>query len=125
MKQCCLLIIACMAAYGSNAQQLHGRVADAQTKEALPGVSVRLLHESAGCNTNAQGKYELPATVTDSIEISYMGYISRQITAKDAEKMPVIFLQGDPRVTLVGRHFVGHDHLDDGNWKTGLHVPAM
>ena len=93
MKQCCLLIIACMAAYGSYAQQLHGRVADAQTKEALPGVSVRLLHESAGCNTNAQGKYELPATVTDSIEISYVGYISRQITAKDAEKMPVIFLQ--------------------------------
>jgi iron complex outermembrane receptor protein len=93
MKQCCLLIIACIAAYGSNAQQLHGRVADVQTKEALPGVNVRLLHATAGCNTNAQGKYELSAATTDSIEISYIGYITRQITVDAATKMPVIYLQ--------------------------------
>lgn len=93
MKQCCLLIIACMAAYSSNAQQLHGRVADVQTKEALPGVNVRLLHVTAGCHTNAQGKYELAAASTDSIEISYIGYITRQIAATEVAHMPVIYLQ--------------------------------
>lgn len=97
MKQCCLLIIACMAAYSGYAQQLHGRVADAQTREALPGVNVRLLHAAAGCNTNAQGKYEIPVTNTDSIEVSYMGYITRQIAADAATHMPVIYLQ--PRAT--------------------------
>ncbi|MGO4290021.1 TonB-dependent receptor domain-containing protein [Chitinophaga sp. RAB17] len=93
MKQCCLLIIACIAAYSSNAQQLHGRVADVQTKEALPGVNVRLLHAAAGCNTNAQGKYELSAPTTDSIEISYIGYITRQISVDAAAHLPVIYLQ--------------------------------
>ncbi|MFY0252334.1 TonB-dependent receptor [Chitinophaga sp. 30R24] len=93
MKQCCLLIIACIAAYSSYAQQLHGRIADAQTKEALSGVSVRLLHASTGCNTNAQGRYELAATTTDSIEVSYIGYISRQLPVAAVAHMPLIYLQ--------------------------------
>lgn len=59
-----------MAVANSYAQQIHGRVADAQTKEALPGVNVRLLHAATGCNTNTQGKYELTAAEADSIEIS-------------------------------------------------------
>ncbi|NLR80349.1 TonB-dependent receptor [Chitinophaga eiseniae] len=93
MKQCCLLIIACMAAYSSYAQQLHGRVADAQTKEALPGVNIKLLHAAAGCNTNAAGKYELTVASTDSIEVSYTGYLSRKIAAKEMAAMPVVYLQ--------------------------------
>ncbi|PSL50149.1 outer membrane receptor protein involved in Fe transport [Chitinophaga niastensis] len=93
MKQCCLLIIASMAVCNSYAQQMHGRVADAQTKEALPGVNVRLLHAASGCNTNIQGKYELSATATDTIEISYIGYITKQIAVNAAEKTRVIYLQ--------------------------------
>ncbi|SKD01380.1 Outer membrane receptor proteins, mostly Fe transport [Chitinophaga ginsengisegetis] len=93
MKQCCLLLIACMAVGNSYAQQIHGRVADAQTKEALPGVNVRLLHAANGCNTNAQGKYELTAAAADSIEISYVGYVPMQLPAETAANMPVIYLR--------------------------------
>ncbi|MCW3463316.1 TonB-dependent receptor [Chitinophaga nivalis] len=97
MKQCCLLIIACMAVCYSYAQQLNGRVADAQTKEVLPGVNIRLLHQFAGHQTDAQGKYTIAASAADSIEISYMGYITRQIAVATAAKMPVLYLQ--PRTT--------------------------
>ncbi|NLR56684.1 TonB-dependent receptor [Chitinophaga polysaccharea] len=93
MKQCCLLIIACIAAYSSYAQQLHGRVADAQTKEALPGVNIRWLHAAAGCSTNAAGKFEITVAGIDSVEISYTGYLSRKIAAKEIAAMPVIYLQ--------------------------------
>lgn len=92
MKQCCLLIIACMAVCNSYAQQLHGRVADALTKEALPGVNIHLLHTATGCNTNAQGKFVLPAAAADSIEISYVGYLTRRLTAAEATALPVIYL---------------------------------
>jgi outer membrane receptor protein involved in Fe transport len=82
-----------MTALSGYAQQIHGRVADAQTREALPGVTVRLCHALNGCTTNAAGKYELAAAAGDSIEISYMGYISQRMAAGEALKGNVIYLQ--------------------------------
>lgn len=93
MKQCCLLIIACIAALSSRAQQIYGRVADAQTREALPGVTVRLCHAPSGCTTNSAGRYELNAASADSIIISFTGYISQRIPVEQAQKRSVIYLQ--------------------------------
>ncbi len=94
MKQIYLLLIACLAMRASYAQELAGRVADARTREALPGVSVNLMAAGKGCTSNAQGQYTLPATAgPDSLKISYVGYITRKIAASAAAQMPVIYLE--------------------------------
>ncbi|CAL1516609.1 TonB-dependent receptor [Chitinophaga sp. MM2321] len=93
MKQCCLLIIACMIVQIGHAQQLKGRIADAQTREALPGVNIQLLQAQEGCTTNKQGSYELRAITSDSLQISYLGYITKKVAVIVAQKMPVIYLQ--------------------------------
>lgn len=86
--------MACMAMRISYAQQLQGRIADAQTREALPGVNIKQVTAVSGCTTNAQGQYELPAaSPTDSIQVSFVGYNTRKIAVAAAEKMPVIYLQ--------------------------------
>ncbi|WP_233522132.1 TonB-dependent receptor [Chitinophaga silvatica] len=77
----------------SYAQQIHGRVADAQTREALPGVSVRLCHAPNGSTTNSAGKFDLSATPGDSIELSYMGYIGLKMPAGEVSAKSVIYLQ--------------------------------
>ncbi|KAA5547477.1 TonB-dependent receptor [Adhaeribacter rhizoryzae] len=57
-----------------------GKVIDAFTKEALPGVNLRLINTTTGTNSNADGSFVLTAnSPTDSISISFVGYRNRKI----------------------------------------------
>ncbi|NSL88495.1 TonB-dependent receptor [Chitinophaga sp. Mgbs1] len=78
----------------SHAQQLQGRIADAQTREALPGVNIKMIPDGSGCTANAQGKFSLPVRrQADSLQLSFMGYVTRKMTVTEAEHLSVIYLQ--------------------------------
>ncbi|RAJ73912.1 outer membrane receptor protein involved in Fe transport [Chitinophaga dinghuensis] len=93
MKQCCLLIIACVAALYSHAQQIHGRIADNSTKEALPGAVVSVLHNSKGCVCDEKGAFSLATGTADSVRISCVGYIPRQLPVAAMGRATVVYLE--------------------------------
>ncbi|MCK7559638.1 TonB-dependent receptor [Chitinophaga sedimenti] len=70
------LLLISIIAYSQHT--IEGRVLDAQTREALPGVSVQA--GANGCLTNAQGRFVLQATA-DSLKITYVGYNTRKVPA--------------------------------------------
>lgn len=88
MKKFYLLIILLTPIMAASAQQtMKGRVLDAQTREAIPGVSVQVANTSNGCLTNAQGRFSLPAAPhADSLKITYVGYTAQKIAAADVVK---------------------------------------
>ncbi len=76
----------------AHAQSMQGRIADAQTREALPGASIRLLHSSQGSTTDAQGKFSLDSN-GDSVQVSCTGYHTRQLKAAAIASSSVIYLE--------------------------------
>lgn len=97
MKQLYLLLMACGMYSTLQAQQTYTGIADAVTREALPGVSVHLLHRSGGCTTDARGQFHLSYHPADTLEISYTGYATRQISGAQLTAQRVIYLQ--PQLT--------------------------
>lgn len=73
------------AAEGSDASQpakrtITGTITDATTKEPLPGVNIRIKGTSTGGITDLNGKFSIEASDKDVLEISYIGYLTQNIT---------------------------------------------
>lgn len=76
-------------------QTLNGTVVDALTGEALPGVSVRVLHSGAqGCLSNQRGAFTLGGLRTgqDSIALSFIGYAEQRLPVTAASSR-IIYLE--------------------------------
>ncbi len=78
-----VLLFITLLIFGVNAkaqQKIKGKVVDAQTSEALPGVNVVVANTTIGAVTNRDGKYEItvPAN-TDSLLFSYIGYSTQRV----------------------------------------------
>ncbi|HYK75505.1 MAG TPA: SusC/RagA family TonB-linked outer membrane protein [Daejeonella sp.] len=89
MKQKLLLLSVVMAFFLlpiiSNAQiTVSGTVTDANTKEVLPGVTVRVKGTRVGTVTNANGRYSLGNVNAKAIiEFSFLGYITYEAPAAE------------------------------------------
>jgi len=74
-----LLIITAVLLFTQSRAQMQGNVVDAQTGEVLPGVSVQLLRDAKGCQTDARGRFTLrDSKQGDSIKVSYIGYQTKK-----------------------------------------------
>ncbi|QNF32528.1 TonB-dependent receptor [Adhaeribacter swui] len=70
------------------AQSLRGRVTDAQTGEALPGVTIAVANTTTGTTTDTRGDYTLPLTNgPHQVQFSFIGYNTqiREITINNNE----------------------------------------
>lgn len=92
-----LLTCLLLPAYAQDS--LQGRVVDAQTREALAGVSIKA--HACGCRSDAQGVFTLPAS-PDSIYISHIGYASKRLSVKGNDM--IIYL--DPLTTRLNEVIV-------------------
>ncbi|RZK99719.1 MAG: carboxypeptidase-like regulatory domain-containing protein, partial [Hymenobacter sp.] len=76
---------------------LQGVVADAQTGEHLPGVTVLLKGTQQGISTDKDGQFALsiPAgdVATATITFSYIGYITAEMPAARVAATPVVAIQ--------------------------------
>lgn len=71
-------------------QQVTGRVTDAKTHEPLPGVTVAVEGTSKGAITDAQGKFSIEVTGSNSILVfSFMGYIVQKVPAGNQTELEV------------------------------------
>ncbi|SDK38156.1 TonB-dependent outer membrane receptor, SusC/RagA subfamily, signature region [Pedobacter sp. ok626] len=65
--------------------KMTGRVIDAESKEALPGVSVKLKGASYATFTGADGHFSLKVPHLGKLIIAYIGYDSKEIVIKNGD----------------------------------------
>lgn len=59
--------------------QIRGVISDHTTGEKLSGVSVIISHSSQGVSSNSAGHFEINAKAGDTLQISYVGYKTKNI----------------------------------------------
>jgi len=59
--------------------RIQGRITDSAGNQALAGVSVQIKGTYAGTTTDQQGNFKLDVSETAVLQISYVGYITREV----------------------------------------------
>lgn len=75
---------------------LKGVVVDATTKEPIIGANIFIPQSSIGTITNIDGEYEIQAPRGAKLQVSYIGYLPLEVTAKEGKQ--TILLQEDTKV---------------------------
>jgi hypothetical protein len=88
MKQLAILILLSIKSV-SAAQFISGTVTDAQTGEALIGVSVSCIQQNKGALTNEYGFFSIEANLPCDLRISYIGYEIRHVRITTATSLPL------------------------------------
>ena len=73
-----LLLVATSALYAQNVT-VRGKVTDAQTNEALPGVNVVQTGTTNGVVTNFDGEYQITVPASSTLSFSFIGYTNQEI----------------------------------------------
>jgi TonB-linked SusC/RagA family outer membrane protein len=87
MKYLLPLFLFFYASTGYTQSLLTGIVQDAQTDEALVGVSVFVKGKNIGTATNAAGKFSLPVTKGDILLFNYTGYAPQEIAVSESDPL--------------------------------------
>ena len=69
---------------------LKGKVTDAGTGEALPGVSVVIKGTTTGTQTDASGLFSLSVSPNSILQISYVGYATQEVTPGGAVNVKLV-----------------------------------
>lgn len=83
----CLLgtLVTPLDTFGQN-EDIHGTVLDADSKEPLPGVTIRVKGTQTVTTSDIKGKYNIPASADQILIFTYVGYDSREVKAGAAEE---------------------------------------
>lgn len=82
-----------------------GKVTDGQSGESLPGVNVRVKNEGGGAVTNLDGTFRLEASPDDTLQFSYVGYLTEEVPVGNQTNIEVSLvpdLQTLSEVVVVG-----------------------
>src|SRR5699024_10763628 len=69
--------------------EITGRVTDGETGEALIGAAIRIKGTSRGTITDLDGDFTLSAEEDDVLEVSFLGYETREIPVSGQRKFDV------------------------------------
>ena len=107
-----MLLIACTNIFFSAAQEttqdgtlVSGVITDASTEEPLPGVAVIIKGTTAGTITDENGRYTLNVPEGNTIQFSYVGYLSEEIKVTNQTEVSIGLAQdliGLDEVIVVG-----------------------
>ncbi|MBE7176096.1 MAG: TonB-dependent receptor [Mucilaginibacter polytrichastri] len=104
MNKLYVLLFLCLFITGSPLfaqEKLSGTVKDA-TGETLVGVSVRVKGQSAGAQTDANGRYVLTSPGAQGVLVfTYVGYVKQEITIGDRKAIDVILVKDDAELEEV------------------------
>ena len=101
-----LLLCLVLCANGAIAQSIKGRVLSA-SGAGLPGANVLVKGTNTGASTNADGSFTINAAPTDKLVISYIGYVSQEVTVGNQTELAVTLAEdasqlGEVVVTALG-----------------------
>ena len=84
----CLWMIASMQAIAQSVQ-VKGKVTDATTNEALPGVNIIVKGTTVGSISNADGTFSISAPKGSVLVFSFVGYLPEEVTVSDQTSVNV------------------------------------
>ncbi|MBX3255575.1 MAG: TonB-dependent receptor [Chitinophagaceae bacterium] len=87
-----------------SSHMVKGRITD-ENGQPLPGVSVRIKNSTSGVSTAADGTFSIEVPENAVLEISFIGYITQEITVKKDESINLQLQPGDKsldEVVVVG-----------------------
>lgn len=91
------LAVASLSSVYAQQASLRGTIVDAQTQQALPGVTVRLPGTSLGTTTDASGRFVLAAPAeARSVIVSFIGYTTQQVRVPASGGPLTVRLEGAP-----------------------------
>ncbi len=76
-----------------NRQAVKGVVVDSQTGEPIPGCAVRIKGISQGVVTDINGEFQITAQKGDVLEVSFIGYVSKEITVTDVRILSITLVE--------------------------------
>ena len=75
---CCLFSI---VASSQDAITITGKVLDAETRMPIPGANIIEVGKNNGAITDFDGNFEIEVSPTSTLEISYIGYLTKSVPA--------------------------------------------
>ncbi|MAG86336.1 SusC/RagA family TonB-linked outer membrane protein [Zunongwangia profunda] len=82
---CCLFSI---VASSQDAITITGKVLDAETRMPIPGANIIEVGKNNGAITDFDGNFEIEVSPTSTLEISYIGYLTKSVPAnKDIDEI--------------------------------------
>ncbi|KXX69182.1 SusC/RagA family TonB-linked outer membrane protein [Flammeovirga sp. SJP92] len=91
-----VLFMTCMLTLHAQEQLIKGSIKDAMTGEPLIGASIKIKGTSKGSITDMDGNFELQATPTSLLQVSYIGYKTTEINVNNQN---VISIKLEPDAT--------------------------
>jgi outer membrane receptor for ferrienterochelin and colicins len=93
----CIFILALLGAFSNaHAQQIHGRLLDRQTKEAIAGATISFSHEGDSIRhkqiTNVRGEFLLNSETECLVQIHALGYRDTTLTMKPSTAFQMVYL---------------------------------
>lgn len=86
----CLILFLGISSDAFSQHSVSGRVIDASTSEAMPGVNVQVKGTTQGTSTDADGQYQLQVpSPTDTLLFSFIGYGSKEVPVLDRSEINV------------------------------------
>ena len=83
-------------------QTVTGKVTDASTNEAMPGVNIQVKGTTIGTISDAEGKYSLPVSDKNTILIfSFIGYVAQEIQLSGRTTLDVMLVSETTRLDEV------------------------
>lgn len=80
MKKLCFLLLVIVHGVAAMAQTTYsGKVFDTETGTPVPGASVFIRSSLAGVSTDLDGNFSIQGSVGDTLEISYVSYLTQKI----------------------------------------------
>ena len=97
MKRNLFLSVLLLLVSWSYAQQrtIHGTVSDATTKEPLMSASVVVKGTTKGVSTDMDGKYTIDVAVGQTLEVSFMGYVTQNVKVTANTPVPLLIALAD------------------------------
>lgn len=88
LLNCLLLFIFSNESYGQSFSEVRGIIRDSNTKDPIPGVSIKVKGKSVGQSTDVNGNFTIKAIKGDVLIISYIGYMTLEFPI-DREKVTI------------------------------------
>jgi TonB-linked SusC/RagA family outer membrane protein len=106
MKKFLLLIFTFISCYSmAQTRQVKGKVTDANSGEALVGVTIRLTNSPGGSTTDVNGNFTVNATSGAGLTASYVGYVSQTVNITNQTQIAIKLvsnMQGLNELVVIG-----------------------
>jgi len=96
-----LLFISGISLYAQGGFTIKGTIRDSETKEFLPGVTIRFLNSNIASSSDDQGRFELELPKAGTLSFVIVGYQTQQANVNSSKNLTIELLKQDEDIDEV------------------------